>query len=265
MDPPVHGSSRAAVDRTALLQRAMDGDVEALGLLLASYRQELVRRAERALHRRPIGASRPSDLVQDALERALKYFSAFRGSELIQFSAWLRQLQVSVIKDAFRKAGAQKRQLAEGSLESESAALPRPSPRSVSEAAEQWRKAFLHMDELAPRQRDVLRLVLTHGLTPAEAAQHLNLSEQEIYTALRHGGAQLHRRLFPASVDSNLSLPSQQEELLDRGFAAYMRRRPLRSQSDIENLLKEYAPCATALRQLIEALQQLAPILADAG
>lgn len=260
-----HGSARPTSEQAILLGNALKGDMEALGKLLSLYRPALQRRSERALHRRPLGASRPSDLVQDTLERALKYFATFRGTKLEQFSSWLRQLQISVIKDSFRKEGTQKRQLAEGAEAVDLGPQPGPSPRSVSELAEKWRKAFILMDTLVPRQRDVLRLVLTHGHTPAEAARQLSASEQEIYTALRHGSAQLHRRLFSDSNTLTDSSHSPAEALLDQGLAAYLRRRPLPSQSALESLLREYSACAMPLRQLIAEIQQLEQLLSDSS
>jgi RNA polymerase sigma-70 factor, ECF subfamily len=98
----------AAVER--LLVAARDGDREALGELLARYRQYLVFLTRTQLHHHMRGKADPSDLAQEACLAAHAAISDFRGRSADEFAAWLRGILSNVLAMQLRKyLGTQKR------------------------------------------------------------------------------------------------------------------------------------------------------------
>jgi len=74
------------------LIRAQEGDVDARGDLLESYRRLLLAIADRelgAVLRRKNGAS---DIVQETIYKATRDFDDFEGKELPEFAAWLQAI-----------------------------------------------------------------------------------------------------------------------------------------------------------------------------
>src|SRR5262249_41797449 len=84
------------------LEQARDGDAQALGALLDSFRP-YVRCLVRALggeQQQPrLGES---DLIQDALLEAHRRFAQFRGDTVAELTAWLRQIVLRTAGPALR-------------------------------------------------------------------------------------------------------------------------------------------------------------------
>jgi RNA polymerase sigma-70 factor (ECF subfamily) len=79
-------------ERQTVLDRARQGDAQALGTLLESYRP-YVRVMVRAFEDRRLQARLgESDLIQDALLEAHRSFAAFQGTTVAELAAWLRQV-----------------------------------------------------------------------------------------------------------------------------------------------------------------------------
>ncbi len=87
-------------DLTDRLAAAKEGDADALNGLFAAFRP-YVRVLVRGLTGRVLRqAQDESDLIQDALLQAARSFSQFRGSSLLEFSAWLRQIVLRTARRA---------------------------------------------------------------------------------------------------------------------------------------------------------------------
>jgi RNA polymerase sigma-70 factor (ECF subfamily) len=81
-------------DLEQLLRLARAGDRDALGRLLARYRNYLGVLARVEIGRRLQGKVDDSDVVQDAFLEAHRHFSQFRGTTEAELVAWLRQILV---------------------------------------------------------------------------------------------------------------------------------------------------------------------------
>jgi RNA polymerase sigma-70 factor, ECF subfamily len=81
-------------ERLAALESARQGDAQALGQLLESFRP-YVRVIVRGLRDPRLQARLDeSDFVQDALLEAHRTFATFRGTTVAELAAWLRQVAV---------------------------------------------------------------------------------------------------------------------------------------------------------------------------
>src|SRR5436190_12766114 len=89
-------------ERQTAPDRAREGDVQALGDLLESYRPYL-RAIARALRQRRLQARLDeSDLVQDALLEVHRGFACFKGATVAEFVAWLRCVVIRAAGHALR-------------------------------------------------------------------------------------------------------------------------------------------------------------------
>lgn len=98
--------------RQAALERARQGDGQALGELLESFRPYLSVVARALRSGRWQAKVGDSDVLQDALLEAHRSFAAFRGATVEEFAGWLRQIVVGTTGHALRDLGAAKRDAA---------------------------------------------------------------------------------------------------------------------------------------------------------
>ncbi|MDZ4783371.1 MAG: sigma-70 family RNA polymerase sigma factor [Planctomycetia bacterium] len=87
----------------AALLRADRGDQLVVARLLETYRPYLRLLARTSVDRALKGKADPSDVVQEAMLRAAKNFTGFRGHSEGELVAWLRQLLVQSIIDLTRR------------------------------------------------------------------------------------------------------------------------------------------------------------------
>lgn len=85
-------SEKAGSNTEELLRLAQEGDAQALGRLLESYRNYLNLLARLQLDRRLQGKVDPADLIQDTFLKAHQFFGQFRGQTEGEFLGWLRQI-----------------------------------------------------------------------------------------------------------------------------------------------------------------------------
>jgi RNA polymerase sigma-70 factor (ECF subfamily) len=149
-----------ATDQQALLDRAVEGDAEALGALLESLRP-YVRFLVRAVRRGRLGSRLDdSDLIQDALLEAHRNIAHFQGRSLAQLLAWLRPLVVRSAQHGLRgHLGTAKR---DASREEAGPALAELVPDPGSSPSSQ-----------AIRQEEILRLAACLGRLPEDMQQVL--------------------------------------------------------------------------------------------
>ena len=170
----------------AIVERVRGGDVALLEILMRRYDQRLYR-AARAIVRDDDEAK---DVVQDAFARAYEHLSAFAGR--VTFSTWLTRIAVHEALARTRRAG----HLVE--IEETMPMLSPPvrgpeqqvSDRELAEALE------VAIDALPDAYRSVFMLRDVEGLSTAETAACLEITEQTTKTRLHRARALLRNRLF---------------------------------------------------------------------
>jgi RNA polymerase sigma-70 factor (ECF subfamily) len=184
--------SSDAVAPGELLRWARQGNTDALGRLLETYRIYLRFLARQQIGRRLQGKADPSDLVQEAFLGATRDFKQFRGTTEKEFLAWLRQILASLLANLVRRyQGTQKRsmrleQQLEVELEQSSQALGRGlhdkqvSPSQTVGGREQAVLLLQALESLPNEDRRLLTLRHLEGLTFPEVAERLGRTVDSI-------------------------------------------------------------------------------------
>jgi RNA polymerase sigma-70 factor (ECF subfamily) len=128
------------------------------------------------------------ELVQEALYRASRAWSAFRGEA--QPRTWLFRIVINAFRDQAARAAPER------------LAIDVPDrhaldPADLAAAAELGRTIARLIAGLPPRQREVLVLVSYEGLSTAEIARLLDITEGNVYSTLHAAREQLRRQLEP--------------------------------------------------------------------
>ncbi len=129
------------------------------------------------------------EVMQDALVRASRSWKTFQGRA--QFSTWLIRIVTNTFRDRLR-----------GSLRAEALPEEMPDKEAVDPASHMiaddvGEAVALAVASLPVRQREVLVLRTYEGLSTAEVADLVGLSEQNVRTNLHHARAALRRLLAP--------------------------------------------------------------------
>jgi RNA polymerase sigma-70 factor (ECF subfamily) len=130
------------------------------------------------------------DLVQEALYRAARAWQSFRGQAA--FKTWLFQIVVNVFRDQLGKSEPGAAELKDDLADARSR-----EPADHVEAGELGPMVARLVSALPPRQREVLVLVAYEGLTPAQAAAVLAISETNARANLAHARQRLKEQLAP--------------------------------------------------------------------
>lgn len=101
MNPADNDGAPTEVER--LIDAARDGDAEALGHLLTSYRRYLVFLARTGLHHHMRGKADPSDIAQEVCLAAHGNIEDFRGESAEEFAGWLRGILTNTLAMHVRK------------------------------------------------------------------------------------------------------------------------------------------------------------------
>jgi RNA polymerase sigma-70 factor (ECF subfamily) len=170
-----------AREQQAALERARQGDAEARGRLLESFRPYL-RFMARTLHGgRLQGRLDDSDLIQDALLEAHRNFGSFRGGCVAELTGWLRQIALGVAHRAIRAhAGTGKRDLAREQPAdglAEQVADPGSSPSAQAIRHEQAARMAQAIARLPDDMQQVLLGRHLDGLPYAALAEQLGRTE----------------------------------------------------------------------------------------
>jgi RNA polymerase sigma-70 factor (ECF subfamily) len=173
------------LDPMELMRQARGGDGDALGRLLAMYRNYLALIARLQVDERIKAKVDASDVVQEACLEAFRDFASFRGSTEKELLAWLRQILVSNLSNLFRHyAGTQRRdvRLEVGlGVERSSQALgglaqPQSSPSERAGRREQAALLAEALGRLSPDHREVIILRNLQALPFAEVAVRMGRS-----------------------------------------------------------------------------------------
>src|SRR5262249_16665474 len=131
-----------------------------------------------------------SDLVQDALLKALQHLPQFRGQSEAEFVRWLREIQNNVYRDRVEQELAQKRDVRRERalnvpIRNSSACFDRFIDRRLppeQEAArrEQFARVTAAIDELPEPQRMAIILREFNNCSVVEIAEQLHCTEKAV-------------------------------------------------------------------------------------
>ena len=185
-----------ASDDLDLVHASKNGDVAAFEQLVERYDRKLFRIAQHVTHNREDA----EDAVQDAFLKAFQHLGEFREDS--KFSTWLIRI---TLNQSLMKVRKQRRAIREVSLEEDFQAgedmLPMevidwaPDPEQLYRTAELRDILIKALRELRPILRAVFVLRDIEGLSTAQTAEVLNLSQVAVKARLWRGRLQLRERL----------------------------------------------------------------------
>jgi RNA polymerase sigma-70 factor (ECF subfamily) len=135
---------------------------------------------------------RAEDLVQEAMLRASRCWSGFRGQS--KFTTWLFAIVINVFRDQLRKKGADE------AIDEDLRDARSMEPRELLSGSELAELIARHVSSLPPRQREVLVLVTYEGLSIAETAGLLQITAQNVHSNLHAARERLRTQLLPHRV-----------------------------------------------------------------
>jgi RNA polymerase sigma-70 factor, ECF subfamily len=185
-----------ASDDLDLVHASKNGDVAAFEQLVKRYDRKLFRIAQHITHNREDS----EDAVQEAFLKAFQHLGEFREDS--KFSTWLIRI---TLNQSLMKLRKQRRAAKEVSLEENSQAgeevLPievadwAPDPEQLYRASELRGILIKTLGELRPVLRAVFVLRDIEGLSTAQTAEVLNLSQVAVKARLWRGRMQLRELL----------------------------------------------------------------------
>ena len=185
-----------ASDDLDLVHASKNGDVAAFEQLVKRYDRKLFRIAQHITHNREDS----EDAVQEAFLKAFQHLGEFREDS--KFSTWLIRI---TLNQALMKLRKQRRAAKEVSLEENYQAgeevLPievadwAPDPEQLYRASELRGILIKTLSELRPVLRAVFVLRDIEGLSTAQTAEVLNLSQVAVKARLWRGRLQLRELL----------------------------------------------------------------------
>jgi RNA polymerase sigma-70 factor (ECF subfamily) len=177
---------KRGADVSRLIAAARGADAEALDLLLGAFRNYLKVLAQTGLHAALRSKADPSDIAQETMLRAAKYFAQFRGATEAELAGWLRQILARYMANLARHyQGTDARRVdRERSLEEMLAAssaalgqLSAGSKGSPSRAAQIRETSVILADALTELSEDYREVIVLHNLEEldwSEVAQRMN-------------------------------------------------------------------------------------------
>jgi RNA polymerase sigma-70 factor (ECF subfamily) len=127
------------------------------------------------------------DLTQETLLRGWRSRQKLRDDRAAR--VWLFRIATNVWTDQLRRG-----RVCPETLDTEPP-CPRPLPEAVSDERENVRLALAAMDELPPRQRQVLYLVTCENMTHSEVATILEMNESAVKANLSLARKEMRMRL----------------------------------------------------------------------
>lgn len=189
-----------------LLEKARQGDQEALGRLLEAQRAALHRLAERQLDGRLAVRVDASDIIQQTFLEAHRSFRQFAGQDARQLAAWLEGILdhriAGVIRDhaLLQKRAVQRERSLDDShggmaslKQKLDAGLSTPSQKAIR--GEQEELLMQALSALPDDQRAAVRLRHLEGWALADIAQHLGRSPAATAGLIKRGMRALRRQL----------------------------------------------------------------------
>lgn len=194
-----------------LLERARDGDRDAVGRLLDGYRPWLRLLAQRQIGRKLEKRLDASDVIQQTCLSAVAKLDLFNGQTEAEFVAWLKRIHECNLQNVVRdNVLRQKRAVSrEASMnDSRTAGLVGELPilqSSPSQRVLQDERAVLlarMLDQLPGEQREAVRLRYLEGLPVAQIAEDMNRSVHSVAGLIRRGLERLRTDLHVGLKES---------------------------------------------------------------
>lgn len=192
-----------------LLRRARAGELEALGEVWQPFFGHLLHLAGRQLGRDLLPRLSASDIVQESLLEAQTGFVKFNGQSQSEMRAWLEQILKHNVLDIVRKyRDAQRRSVRrEESLRAGDAYrdLPSlgPTASSLAQHVEQDEQLGGAIASLPDRRRAIIEMRHRDGMSYAEIAQSMNISETAARKLWSRAIEQLRQSLAQRDVDES--------------------------------------------------------------
>ncbi|MFC7474822.1 sigma-70 family RNA polymerase sigma factor [Dankookia sp. GCM10030260] len=181
--------AREAASDGELMRWAAAGDRAAFGLLVERHGERALRVALRVLG----DAGEAEEVAQEAFLRAWQAAASF-DPDRAQFTTWLHRITLNLAIDRTRRR-VQAPDAGEAALAGLADSAPGPE---AAAATAQERAALARALALLPaRQRAAIALAYEEGLSGAEAAVALDVSERALEGLLRRARSMLRRILSP--------------------------------------------------------------------
>jgi RNA polymerase sigma-70 factor (ECF subfamily) len=190
------------------MKLAKNGDTAARDQLLAIHRGRLRRMVAARLDSRLAGRVDPSDVVQETLAEASGKLDAYLRNEPLPFFPWLRRLaweRLARLHDhhlRVRKRAVTREQQPVGVSDESIAEFARFLSTSATGPVQRLLRAELKarvrtaLEKLPPRDREVLVMRYLEGLSNAEIAASLEISEPAVRTRHTRALDRLHDLLL---------------------------------------------------------------------
>ncbi len=185
-----------------LFKRACAGDRACLGELLEHFRAQLRCLAENLLDDRAAGRVDASDIVQQTCLSVYKQIDGFKGDNVAQFGAWLRQIHERNVRNAMRdqlRAGKRsvdrEERLGDRDLHAEGQLSP--SERFVQN--EESERLALAIAELPADQQEALRRRYLDGQSLVEVASSMGLTKDGLVWLIKRAMKNVRDRLDTGS------------------------------------------------------------------
>ena len=199
-----------------IVARVLGGDAALFEILMRRYNQRVYRAVVAVLGR----DEHAEDVMQEAYLRAYEHLGQFEGRA--QFSTWLTRIAVNAAI-ARRRSGKREWQ---GEDETMMALVETdsPDPEEQTMTAELREVLEREMARLRPEYRTVLMMREIEGLSTAETAASLDISEDLVKTRLHRARTMLRDRLFKRAGMSFESLFTFGSSRCDRVVCEVMER-----------------------------------------
>ncbi len=178
-------------DEANFIQRAQNGDAGALGQLLETHRDRLVRMIRFRMDRRLLGRIEPDDVVQETYVVVTSRIHDYTGDNAaVPFFVWLRFLTLQKLaelhrrhlnvkaRDAGRDVPLRNSPLSQTSSAVMAAELAanQTSPSQAAVRAELQTRLHKALEEMEPMDREVIALRNFEQLSNTECASVLNIA-----------------------------------------------------------------------------------------
>ena len=199
--PPEEAVTAADKDVTALVERAKSGDTEAFSEIVTCYERFVYNTACRVLTASGQSVSEADDIAQDALIKAWRSLSSFRGD--CSFSTWLFRVTVNTARDAIRSSARRPVvSLTRHDSEDEEPEIwdvPVTSGSEIPEEAAERRETIeavrRAVESLPDDQRQAIVLRDIHDLPYGEIAEILGVEVGTVKSRISRGRANLKKIL----------------------------------------------------------------------
>lgn len=199
------------------VRRVRDGEAALFEIVMRRYNQRLFRVA-RAILRDDAEAE---DVLQQGYVNAYAHLHQFAGQA--RFSTWLTRIVTYEALGRLRRRGRAREGTGEEDM-AETVAARQPDPEQQAYAGELRRALEASLDALPEAYRTVFVLRDVEGLSTAEAAECLEVSEDVVKTRLHRARALLREDLFDRAGLTAGSLFSFLAARCDRVVAAVLAR-----------------------------------------